>query len=370
MSPCGINRGQRFALGVLHGIKQHASGWALADAALERRVSRQLGSNELADDFREGASLRVTVNRCEGHEDVKSGGPGGLEEADQVRGEQRLVNRARHAKHSAEGRLRRGVEIEEDVVGIILMVESAGPRIVVDATEIGKEEKGSAVFGHYVVHFSAALVGIYRRPLDPGRNRFRRFLLEEALFFDSIWIAPHDERPVLEEGKNMVRRLVVVREKVALADVGLRKINFVQVREGECPTVDLQAQALRRAVRQFLKTCIARGSFGSRRLGCRGFRILRTLRPRGGKGAFYGSPVSTDAKKNGRAQVSVVGPVRVFDSSHHRGPHPRNLFAQLGRIVQRRTRNAQFLELREQILLRALIEPSAGAADKLQILFY
>ncbi len=59
----------------------------------------------------------------------------------------------------------------------------------------------------------------------------------------------------------MVRHAVVVGEEVALADAGLRKINFVQVRESERSAVDLQAQALRRAVRQFLKARVARGGF-------------------------------------------------------------------------------------------------------------
>src|SRR5258707_7585235 len=72
MCPCGINGGQRLALCVLQCIEEDASGWALADAALEGGVSRQLGGDELANDFREGARLRVLVNRLEGHVDVKS----------------------------------------------------------------------------------------------------------------------------------------------------------------------------------------------------------------------------------------------------------------------------------------------------------
>src|SRR4029077_8643975 len=130
---------------------------------------------------------------------------------------------------------------------------------------------------------------------------------------DSVWIAPHDQRPVLQEGQNMVRHAVVVGEKVALADTGLRKVNFVQVRESERSAVDLQAQALRRAVSQLVKTCVARGSFGSRRLGCRGFRIFGTLGSRGGEGAFFGSAVLADGQEDGRAQVSLFRPVREFD---------------------------------------------------------
>ncbi len=172
-----------------------------------------------------------------------------------------------------------------------------------------------------------ALVGIYGGSLDPTGNGFRRFLLEEALLLDAVWVAPHHQGTVLKERKNMIRDAVVIREEIALPDAGLRKINFVQMRERERPAVDLQVEVLGCAVSQFLKTRVVRGSFWARSWRCHRRRVWSVLRPRGGEGAFFRSAVLADAQENGRAQVIVFRPVRVFDSRNHCGPHPFNVFA-------------------------------------------
>ncbi len=113
MSPCGIDRGERLALCILQCVEQYSSLRALADTALERRFSRQFGSDHLANDCREGARLRIRVNRFEWHVDVKSGRTGRFQVTDEARGEQHFVNRAGHAKNRGERRVWRGIKIKK-----------------------------------------------------------------------------------------------------------------------------------------------------------------------------------------------------------------------------------------------------------------
>ncbi len=198
---------------------------------------------------------------------------------------------------------------------------------MVDAAEIGEEKKGRAVFGHDVIHFTAALVGIDSGSFDPCGDRFRRFLLKKTFLLNSVRISPHHQGAILEEGKNMVGDAIVIGEQVALPDAGLGKINFVQMRQSESPAINLEAQALRCAASQFLKTGVPRGAFGSRNLGLDSWRILDVRGPRGDERAFFRRAIFTNAKKDGCAQMIVFCPVREFDSRNHRGPNPLNVFA-------------------------------------------
>jgi len=46
----------------------------------------------------------------------------------------------------------RWIQIEEEVVRMLKVVEAIGPRIVVDATEAGQKQQGSAVAGGGIVN--------------------------------------------------------------------------------------------------------------------------------------------------------------------------------------------------------------------------
>src|SRR5260221_10072630 len=49
-------------------------------------------------------------------------------------------------------------------------------------------------------------------------------------------------------------------------------------------------------------------------------------------------------------------PVRIFDSRNHCGPHPFNVFAQFGRIVQRSEEHTSELQSHSDLVCRLLLE--------------
>src|SRR5712691_7890082 len=107
-------------------------------------------------------------------------------------------NRDDHGEIGALGR----VEVEETVVGMLKIGIAAGPGIVVDATEAGQKQKGSAVIGGCVVNFFSSFFGIKRHGCEPLRYAFAQIFLKESLYFDSDRIAAQEKRPIAEKRKN------------------------------------------------------------------------------------------------------------------------------------------------------------------------
>ena len=54
---------------------------------------------------------------------------------------QLFVNRARNFKDHIERRAVGGIEIEENIIRMILVIKAAGPRIVIDASKIRQVEQ-------------------------------------------------------------------------------------------------------------------------------------------------------------------------------------------------------------------------------------
>ena len=50
------------------------------------------------------------------------------------------------------------VEVKKNVIGMVLVVEAARPRVVVDAAEVGEVQKSGEIVAKNVGHFAAALV--------------------------------------------------------------------------------------------------------------------------------------------------------------------------------------------------------------------
>src|SRR5260370_37563326 len=98
-------------------------------------------------------------------------------------------NRDDHRELRAFGR----VEVEEKVVGMLKIGIAAGPGIVVDATEAGQKQKGSAVIGGCVVNFFPSFFGIERHGLKPLWYAFAQIFLKESLSLDYVRIAAQDQ---------------------------------------------------------------------------------------------------------------------------------------------------------------------------------
>src|SRR6266571_1130270 len=130
--------------------------------------------------------------------------------------------------HGEIGTLGR-VKVKEEVVGVLKIGIAAGPGIVVDATEAGQKQKGSAVIGGRVVYFFPSFFGVKRHSCEPLRYALAQIFLKESLSLDSIRIAAQDQRPIAEKRQNEVGDTIVVGEKVPFGVAGFGKIDFVQV---------------------------------------------------------------------------------------------------------------------------------------------
>ena len=92
------------------------------------------------------------------------------------------------------GALRR-IEIVKEIIGVIEIGVTAGPRIVVDAAEAGQEEKGSAIVRSGIVNFLASSLRIDGHGFEPIRNTFAHIFLKKGLALDSVGVAAQNQRP-------------------------------------------------------------------------------------------------------------------------------------------------------------------------------
>src|SRR5258708_37608078 len=100
-------------------------------------------------------------------------------------------NRDDHGEIGALGR----VKVEEEVVGMLKIGIAAGPGIVVDATEAGQKQKGSAVAGGRVMYFFSAVFGIEGGGFKPLRYAFAQIFLKESPALDSSRLSAQDSGP-------------------------------------------------------------------------------------------------------------------------------------------------------------------------------
>src|SRR5580692_4726964 len=142
---------------------------------------------------------------------------------------QRFVKRLRDRNHNGKFRAIRWIQIKEEIVGVFEIGRARGPGIVIDATEAGQKEKGSAVVGSGIMDFLPFALGIHGDGFKPFRQAFAYVFLKESLAFDSVGIAAQNQRAVAEKRKDEVGDLVVVGQKVAFRVAGFWKIDFVQV---------------------------------------------------------------------------------------------------------------------------------------------
>src|SRR6267143_3349347 len=83
----------------------------------------------------------------------------------------------------------RGIQIKKEIVGMIDIVITIGPRVVIDATQTRQEKQGTTVIGRRVLNYLTAMFRIHGNRLKPLRQTFTHVLLKKSLSLDSVGIA-------------------------------------------------------------------------------------------------------------------------------------------------------------------------------------
>src|SRR5438445_1655717 len=210
------------------------------------------GGYRASDDFREGAQLLVGVHGFDRYVNVNPRCAGSFQEAGHAQCFQLFMKRSSDRDGNGEmGALGR-IKIEKEIIGMVEIGVAAGPGIVVDATEAGEEEEGSAIVGCGVVDFFAqASFRIDRNCFEPLRNTLAQIFLKEGLALDSVGIAAKDQRSIAEKRQNGVGYSIVIGEEISFRVSGLGKIDFVQVTQAEAFAVEFDRDRFRMALEQF-----------------------------------------------------------------------------------------------------------------------
>src|SRR5258707_8663029 len=97
---------------------------------------------------------------------------------------------------------------------MIEVIVPAGPWIVIDASEAGEVEQGSAVLGGRIKKLLAAAFRIDRNGLEPFRQSqpFAHILLKKCLAGDAVGIAAQNQRPAPQKWQDQGRDAIVVRQ--------------------------------------------------------------------------------------------------------------------------------------------------------------
>src|SRR5581483_1829994 len=109
---------------------------------------------------------------------------------------------ARYGENDIEAGPFRGVQVKKYIIGMKFVVETAGPRVVIDATQIREIKQIRAVVRHKVRHRAVAFFGMNQGGSQPCRPRLRRFLLKEELTLDAVWVAFQNQRTVFQKWQN------------------------------------------------------------------------------------------------------------------------------------------------------------------------
>src|SRR3974377_2598859 len=87
---------------------------------------------------------------------------------------------------------------------MVQIIEAARPRILVNAAESGKKEKGSAVLRGCVMNGRSFFFGGNRGGHKPIRYALAQILLEKRLALDSVGIATQHQGAIAQERQDKV----------------------------------------------------------------------------------------------------------------------------------------------------------------------
>src|SRR6516162_4829621 len=112
---------------------------------------------------------------------------------------------------------------------MVQIIEAARPRILVNAAESGKKEKGSAVLRGCVMNGLSFFFGFNRHRQKPIRYALAQILLEKRLALDPVGIATQHQGAIAQERQDKVGDSVVISQQIPLRVTGLREIDLIQV---------------------------------------------------------------------------------------------------------------------------------------------
>src|SRR5215470_13941499 len=122
-------------------VDEDAAHGTLGDATLVSNELGMLAGDQSGHDLSESAKLLVGITRFDRNVDVNAGRTGCLEIRLQLEFvelfQQRLGDSYVHREFGAV----RGIEIEEEIVGMLEILIPAGPGVVVDAAEARQKEQ-------------------------------------------------------------------------------------------------------------------------------------------------------------------------------------------------------------------------------------
>ena len=170
------------------------------------------GGNELRENFSEHAQLLEGVDAFDGQIEVKSSGARSLHEYFQSDLREFFVERASNREHAGKFSPFSRVEIEEEIVGMLLVIAAARPGIVVDAAEAGEIEERRKIISDYVLDIFSLSFRRYRNRFNPLGHALRHIFLEKGLTLDPVRITAQHQGPLLEKWKEIFRDAIVVRD--------------------------------------------------------------------------------------------------------------------------------------------------------------
>src|SRR2546429_4326115 len=168
------------------------------------------GGYGASDDLGEGSQLFVRIDALDGDVQMDSCGTRSFQEAHQAQCLQLFMESSSDRDYDGEIRALGRIEVEEEVVRMLQIGKATGPGIVVDATEAGQKQQGSAIVGGRVVNFFSTLFGIEGHGCEPFRDPLAQVFLKERLALDSVRIATQNQSPVAEKGQDKIGHAVVV----------------------------------------------------------------------------------------------------------------------------------------------------------------
>ena len=227
------------AAGDLHPVKVDFAGVAFLNGAGEGEQVRTFGGAEAGEDLGDVAGLIVGVDGFQRNEDVESVAAGGLGVAFEGEEIEFAADQEGRFDEFGVGALL-GVEIDEDVVGMIEGGDAGHPGVLIDAAQVGEiDEIGAASTDDLSAHL--AMFGEDRFGAKPigEAGAVGGVLLKEALFGDAVGIAAEGEGPVLQMREEEIGDGGVVVDEVALGDLVGGVEELVQILEAHADAVDL-----------------------------------------------------------------------------------------------------------------------------------
>jgi hypothetical protein len=136
------------------------------------------------------------------------------------------------------------VEVDAQLVGVIEVVATDGPRVPVDHPEVDAPHEVRGVVGHELARVAPAGERDGRR-LQPLGRAVRHALLKERLSVDAVDPALHHGRPVAQAAHDGVGALDVVVDEVELGQAALGEERLARVAHAHLAPGDVDRRGVR-----------------------------------------------------------------------------------------------------------------------------